>query len=260
MMGLRPLGFCGGAFALTAATAVLWNLGANANTAADPARDMLRAMSDYVASQKTISLSFDSSIEVVTADKEKIQFNNSGTLALSRPDKLRAARKGGYADVEMFYDGKLATFYGKGVNKYVQIDASGGLDDLVDKLRGKGASLPAADLLLSNVYGANTADVSAATHIGEGVIDGVECEHLAFRQKDVDWQLWIEKGPTPIPRKLVITSTAVVAAPEYTLVIKDWKTDPPVDEAGFSFTPPDGAQKVGPESLPDFDELPKPAQ
>jgi len=32
---------------------------------------------------------------------------------------------------------------------------------------------------------------------------GVECEHLAFRGHVTDWQLWIETGAKPVPRKYV---------------------------------------------------------
>jgi hypothetical protein len=56
-------------------------------------------MSDYVSSQKTIEFTFDSDIEVITPQLEKIQFTNSAEALLSRPDKLRAHRVGGYADV-----------------------------------------------------------------------------------------------------------------------------------------------------------------
>jgi hypothetical protein len=66
------------------------------------ARSILKAMSDYVGSQKTIELTFDSDIEVITPQLEKIQFTNSGEALLSRPDKLRAHRVGGYADVALF--------------------------------------------------------------------------------------------------------------------------------------------------------------
>jgi len=55
------------------------------------------------------------------------------------------------------------------------------------------------------------------------VVDGVECEHLAFRGVDTDWQIWIETGARPVPRKYVITSKTLAGAPQYTLRIKDWK-------------------------------------
>ena len=124
---------------------------ARAQAQGSDAKSILKAMSDYVSSQKTIELTFDSDIEVITPQLEKIQFTNSGEALLSRPDKLRAHRVGGYADVELFFDGKTATVYGKHINGYAQFDAPGTVDQLIEALRaGHGISLPFADLLLSN--------------------------------------------------------------------------------------------------------------
>ena len=238
----------------------MWGLAAtpvrHAQAAGDDALQILKAMSDYLASQKTISATFDSTLEAITPDMEKIQFASSGTLLLRRPNQLRATRTGGYADVEMVFDGKTLTVYGKNINGYTQLDSPGSVDQLIDTLRGRGWALPGADLLLANVYDTLSGDVIDAKHIGRGVIDGVECDHLAFRNQDVDWQLWVEVGANPIPRKLVITSKAVGGAPQYTLVIKDWKTDVAADQVAFDFKPPEGAAKLDLEALAKLDELP----
>ena len=152
-------------------------------------------MSDYVSSQKTIELTFDSDIEVISSDLEKLQFTSSGEVLMSRPDKLRAHRVGGYADVELYFNGKQVSIFGKNLDGYAQFDATGTLDQLFEALRsGHGVALPGADLLLSNPYDVLVAGVIEANNIGRGVIDGVECEHLAFRNFDTDWQLWVQRG------------------------------------------------------------------
>src|SRR5438552_1482179 len=74
---------------------------------------ILKTMSDFVAMQQNVSITFDADIEVITPDVQKIQFTNSGTVLMSRPDKLRATRTGGYSDVELFFDGRTATFVSK---------------------------------------------------------------------------------------------------------------------------------------------------
>lgn len=224
---------------------------------AGDAKLMLKAMSDYVGRQKTIELSFDSDIEVITPSLEKIQFNNSGDALLQRPDKLRAHRVGGYADVALSFDGKTVSILGKHLNAYAQLDAPGSVDQLIEALRaGYGVALPFADLLMTNSYEALVAGVLEAKHIGRGVIDGRECEHLAFRNFDTDWQLWFEVGPNPIPRKMVITSKTMNSAPQYTLRVKAWKTDITAAPDAFVFRPPAGAQKLSPDALIGFDELP----
>jgi hypothetical protein len=218
---------------------------------------LLKAMSDYVGSQQTIELAFDSAIEIITPQLEKIQFTNSGEALLKRPDKLRARRKGGYADVTMVFDGKTKTIYGKHVNGFARMDAPGSVDDLIHALReGHGVALPGADLLLTNSYDLLAADVQEAKYIGMGVVDGIECEHLAFRNPDTDWQLWVEAGNHPIPRKLVITSKTINSAPQYTLCIKQWKTGVTPAKDAFAFTPPAGAEVLDPNTLIELDELP----
>ncbi len=200
-------------------------------------------MSDYVGSLKTIELTFDSDIEVITPELEKIQFTNSGETLLSRPDKLRAHRVGGYSDVTLYFDGKTASIWGKSINGYAQIDAPGTVDHLIETLRaGHGVAMPGADLLLSNPYDVLVADVQEAKYIGRGVINGRECEHLAFRNFDTDWQLWVETGKTPFPRKMVITSKTVNSAPQYTLSVKSWKAGVQPGRDAFSFAPPAGAK------------------
>jgi hypothetical protein len=243
----------------TTASMTILVVAATQTTQAQDAAKVLKGMSDYTAAQKSISASFDSDIEIITPEVQKIQFTSSGQMKLSRPDKLRIRRIGGYADVELVYDGKTLSLYGNNAKSYVQADAAGTVDQVIDTLQAKaGAAMPGTDLLLSNSYDELMANVIDAKHIGTGIVDGVECEHLAFRGIDSDWQIWIETGARPVPRKYVITSKTLAGAPQYTLRIKDWKTDPIVDADAFAFKPPADATKVSLDSnvMLEFDELP----
>jgi hypothetical protein len=241
--------------ALIAAAMVLAAPGALAQ--AKDAKAVLKAMSDYVGRQKTIELTFDSDIEVITPQLEKVQFTNSGGALLSRPNQLRAHRVGGYADVAMVFDGKTVSILARHLNGYAQFAAPGSVDQLFEALRaGHGISMPFADLLLSNSHEALVAGVMEAKHIGRGVIDGRECEHLAFRNFDTDWQLWVEVGDKPIPRKMVITSKTLNSAPQYTLRVKTWNTDVSPASDAFVFVPTANAQRLDPQALDGLDELP----
>ncbi len=222
------------------------------------AKALLKSMTDYVGSQTTIELAFDSSIEVITPELEKIQFTNSGGVLLSRPDKMRAHRTGGYAAVELVFDGKAVSVLGKHRNVYAQFEGPQSVDALLEALRaGHGVALPGADLLLTNAYEVMADGILEAKYIGRGVVDGVECEHLAFRNLDTDWQLWVEVGDKPIPRKLVITSKTLNSAPQYTLQVKNWKTGVTPAADAFAFSPPASAQRIEPDELVDLDELPQ---
>jgi len=252
---LRSVQSRGGWIAAMLVCATLCSTPASAQ--GDDAGKILKAMSDYLAGQKSISLTFDSDIEVLTDSFQKIQFTSSGQVQLSRPNMVRAARAGGYTDIELTFDGKTLTVLGKHVNAYAQADVSGSVDALIQRLRDEfSIAMPGADLLLSDSFAALTSETVESKHIGHGVIDGVECEHLAFRDDETDWQIWVEIGPRPIPRKYVITSKAMAGAPQYTVRIKDLKTDAVAADA-FAFKPPAGAKKVELSALDDIDEIPR---
>ena len=89
------------------------------------AKRLLKAMSDYLGSQKAISFDYDVSLELVSTQQQKIALASSGTLTLNRPDKLHLTRTGGFANVEMVFDGKTLTLLGKNTNLYTQVEAPG---------------------------------------------------------------------------------------------------------------------------------------
>lgn len=240
------------------ATATVLLLAASPARADDPAK-ILKSMTDYLGSQKTLSASFESDIEIITPELQKIQFTSSGQMKLSRPDKLRVRRTGGYSDVDLVYDGKTISLYGNDAKAYVQADAPGTVDQMIAAMQARsGLGMPGTDLIVSNAYDELMASTTDGKHIGQGVVDGVECEHLAFRTPETDWQIWIEPGAKPVPRKYVITSKTLAGAPQYTLRIRDWKTDAFADADTFVFKAPAGASKIDLESaaMADFDELP----
>lgn len=221
------------------------------------AKSILKTMSDYIGSQKTIEFTFDSGIEIITPELEKIQFTNSGEVKVQRPNKLWAHRIGGYADVTMFYNGKTVSVYGKHINGYFQTEAPATIDALVYELReGHSVALPGADLLLSDSYTVLSERVMEAKYIGRSIIGGKECDHLAFRNFDTDWQIWVEVGEKPIPRRMVITSKTMNSAPQYTVDIRNWKTNISITDKRFVFAPPAGAKKLNEEELIELDELP----
>jgi hypothetical protein len=117
--------------------------------------------------------------------------------------------------------------------------------------------VPGADLLLSNVYDELMREVVDVKDLGSGVIGGVECDHLAFRAKDVDWQIWIAQGEHPYPCRYVITSKGVDQGPQYSVQISDWRTGGEVAASDFVFNAPTDAKKVELNHLVDVDELPK---
>src|SRR5262245_321779 len=89
------------------------------------AKALFKAMSDYLAAQQTLSYDYDTTLEIVAKDKQKLGLASSGSVTLHRPDKIRATRAGGFAQVELVFDGQTLSLLGKHANQYVQADPRG---------------------------------------------------------------------------------------------------------------------------------------
>jgi hypothetical protein len=242
------------------ALSLIIGLGTSTGVSADEAdaKRLLKAMSDYLDAQKALSFEYDATLEVVTKDEQNLALVSSGSVTLRRPDKILVTRAGGFADVEMTFDGKTLTILGKNQNIYAQQDMPGTLSNLVDELRFKhNRPLPAADLLLSDSYDALMHDVIDVKDLGSGVVGGVECDYLAFRTEEVDWQIWIAQGERPYPCRYSITTKLLAGAPQYTLQFRGWKTGDEVAATDFSFKNPTDAKKVDLKNLEGTGDLPE---
>ena len=221
---------------------------------------LLKGMTSYVSAQKALSFRYDSDLEVVTADKQRLTLASSGSVSLARPGKIRSSRSNGFVEIESVFDGTTFTLLGKGKNVYMQVPISGSIETLVDELKDKyRRPLPAADLLLPTAYEKLTEGVVDVKDLGSGVIGGVECDHLAFRKQDVDYQIWIAQGDQPYPCRYVITAKQVVGSPQYSVQVSDWQTGAAATGQDFTFVPPTGARKISFKELKamkDMGELP----
>src|SRR5437016_661379 len=188
----------------------------------DPqAEKLLRRMSDYLASRQQFTAKAESTLEVVLTSGQKIQFDSPATLEVSRPNKLRAHRKGDIVNQEFFYDGKTLTLFSPRENLYATTAAPPTIDETLDFAREKlDIIAPASELLYKNAAEKMLKESSSGFVVGPSVVGGVKCTHSAFRGSEVDWQIWIEDGDKPLPRKFILTSKKLAGQPEFTVSIR----------------------------------------
>lgn len=228
--------------------------GAPARADEAQARAILASMTDYLTAQKSLSFDVDATIEVVTTAGSKIAIASSGSVAMERPDRIRLRRHGGFATVVMTFDGQVLSVANLDANVYGQSSAPGTVDDLIETLRTEYLiPLPAADLLSSDAGAILLADVTEVLDLGSGVIREEECDHLAFRSAEVDWQIWIAQGDVPRPCRFAITSREIEGWPQYTLEFSNWGSG--ALEPVFAFESPAGAQEVEVKDVPDLSEV-----
>ena len=212
----------------------------------DPqAEKLLRRMSDYLASRQQFTAKAESTLEVVLTSGQKLQYDSPATLSVSRPNRLHAHRKGDIANQEFFYDGKTLTLYNPRENLYATTAAPPTVDETLDFAREKlDIIAPAAELFYKNAAERMLKESTSGFVVGPSVVASVKCTHLAFRGSEVDWQIWIEDGDKPLPRKFILTSKKVAGEPQFTVIIRNWDVAPKLTNQEFSFTPPKGAKKI----------------
>src|SRR6266850_1184897 len=212
----------------------------------DPqAEKLLRRMSNYLASRQQFTLKAESTLEAVLTSGQKLQYDSPATLSVSRPNKLHAHRKGDLANQEFFYDGKTLTLYNPRENLYATTAAPATLDETLDFAREKlDIIAPAAELLYKNAADKMLKESTAGFVVGPSVVGGVKTTHLAFRAGELDWQIWIEDGDKPLPRKFILNSKKVSGEPEFTVLIRNWDVAPKLSDQEFNFTPTKGDKKI----------------
>lgn len=206
---------------------------------------ILHAMSDQLKDLKSFTADYDVDNEVVDKDGQKIQYSASGKISVSRASGFLMTRHGPFANAQVTFDGKVVSLYGKDLNVYAQFESPGpSFEEATEEFRmATGLDAAGADLLASDPYKLLTEDVEQGTYMGTAYVDGMECDHLAFRNPRVDWQIWISTGKQKLPVKYVITTKWVTGAPQYSLRMRNWDTGK-VDEKQFTFKPPADAKKL----------------
>ena len=216
---------------------------------APEATRILKASTDFLASQQRFTADTRNTLEIVLKSGQKIEFNSTGHQFVQRPNKLRSERSGDLVEQLFVYDGKSLTLYQPQDKVYAQVAAPGTLEEMLDFARTKyDVVAPFGDMLFRNAYEILMDGVTEGIVVGKAVIEGVVCDHLAFRAQDIDWQIWIQQGAQPLPRRIVITTLDVPNAPQFAVTVTRWNLEPAFDAQTFTFTPQSGMKQI--ELLP----------
>ena len=223
----------------------------------DPEADrILRSMSSYMGSLTSFSVKADVDIEIIDLAGQKLQFSSSVDIVVNRPNKIYFSRQGAIADIEFIYNGKTMTLYGRNLNVFFQKALTGTTDTVIETLQNEiGFSAPGADLFYSNNYDRLAEGVLSSDYLGTSFVNGIECHYLAFREAQVDWQLWINAEGDPLPMKYIITTKWLTGAPQYAVRFRDWNTSPKIKKDQFEFKAPKGARRIEEIHVDEMGEL-----
>jgi hypothetical protein len=213
--------------------------------AVDPdAVTALKRMSDYLNTLKSFELTSDSTIDVVTTNGQRVQLGAVIKYKVMRPG-IRVDFDGDLRDRQFFYDGKTFTINAPKLNFYATAPAPATNQEFLKALYERfGISLPLEDLFRWNDGDHSDIDaLTSAFSMGTANVDGVATDHWAFRQGVFDWEVWIERGDRPIPRKLVIVDRTDPALPAFSARL-NWTLNPALTAADFTFVPGKDAMRI----------------
>jgi hypothetical protein len=204
----------------------------------------LDEMGAYLRSLKAYQVNAATSTQEVLTNGQKVTFHSETHVLARMPDRLRVSVQGDKRNRLYVYDGKQFTMLARSANYYATTPAPPTVPQLADALEDKlGVEMPLADLFRWGGPQSQAAAITSAMFVGISGVDGMSCGHYAFRQPGLDWQIWIQQGDHPLPRRLVLTTTTDDARPEYAATL-DWNLAPSFNDATFTFIPPDGANRV----------------
>lgn len=219
-------------------------------TAAEDLRDPealseLKKATDFLAALPRFQFKAMVFYDVIQEDGRRLQFEKHGTVFLQRPDRL-------FADIslddnrhrQIWYDGKALGIAELTKKIHTRLSAPATIDATLDMLENLFKDpMPMADLLYSDLTPLSELAFEADV-VGDSLVNGRMCRHLAFRGETVDWQLWVETGEKPFIRKLVVSYREQPGTPQYAALIDDWETPESFGKDLFTFITPEGSEEI----------------
>jgi hypothetical protein len=213
----------------------------------DPAaRALLLGMANFIAQAPGLGVTMRSGYDAIQADGQRIEFGEKRKILMQRPDKLRVeversdGERGG-----VVFDGRWITAFNAQENVYARVEKVASLDEtLVYMVRDLRATVPLARMLTTGFPADVDKRATEVVVVEESTLFDVPTAHLAVRTQEVDLQLWIARGPEPLPRRVIITYKNAPGQPQFRADLYDWKIAPRFDARSFTFVPPPGAEQI----------------
>lgn len=204
----------------------------------------LARMGEHLRSLNTYEVKAELSRDVVLESGQKIKTLGTSTIIVDNKKRLFASLESDSQNRKYYYDGAKLTQYSPTLKYYTTVDVPDTIPAMIHKVEEHyGLQMPLEDLFKFGTEDDATDKLTVAAFVGPSTVNGQTCQHFAFRQEGVDWQLWMSDAKTPLPCKLVITTTDDPSHPEYSATYT-WNMSPQVQASDFVFTPAQGDTNI----------------
>ncbi len=212
---------------------------------AEAAERLLKQMAAYIGSAEQFTFRADIAFDHVLPSGQKLQFSAVENVALQRPSGLYVEWSGDLGERKFWFDGKAITLFDSANTAYGVEAAPSTIDAMLDGLNTRlNFKPPLSDFLYSDPYKILRASVQYGFATGETQVSGRSCAGFAFVEKQIDWQIWIDTGPQPVPCKLVMTYKNHPSMPQFSALFSEWDFSPRIAASTFTPALPPRAQKI----------------
>jgi hypothetical protein len=201
----------------------------------------LQSMGTYLRTLKTFQVEAATTNEDVLEDGQKTQYDGTVTILARMPGSLRAEVSNERNERTYLYDGKSFTLFAKRLNYYATVPAPATIGQLANKLDDDyGIGVPLSDLFRWGTPGWST-EASPPARTSARAPSWATCQHCAFRQDDIDWQIWIQRRE---PAAAQARDHRRPTRRGRSTRPSTWNLAPSFNDAAFTFDPPAGASQV----------------
>ena len=214
----------------------------------EEASQIMARMTDFISAAPSFSLVSDTGHEVTQKNGHVLEFGSHLTLAIQRPSQAIGRFESRNGDISIIVlDGKTLSVYGaiEGIYAYDATRQPGDIDSSLEFLANQ-VAVPRQlrDFFSKELTASLGSAVKSGYYVGESKISGIMCDHLAMRGDKEDVQVWIARGDEPVPRRIVITYRELEGQPQFWVQFVEWDFSPDLSDTTFTFSPPEGAQRV----------------
>ena len=205
---------------------------------------ILKAAMGNISAAKSYMFRGETTTEGQLPGGQRLEYAGTVQGAVRRPDHAWTRVETEDGRRSDYYDGKTFTHFDIAANAYAVYPAPPTINELLDKLKEKlGFLPPMAPLLRQHDDTAVFQNLKRGVYVGEAVVSGHACSHLAFSLEKIDWQIWVD-DVVPLVRRLVITYKDLPGDPQFSVTFTDWDFNATLPDSVFAFDPPRGATRA----------------
>lgn len=208
------------------------------------AEQVLRQMSEKLRGAQQLTFKATRQLDAALLEEGDLLQNAQIEFAVARPNRLKARSASGESVRSFYADGKTATLFDEDMKLYATVPSAGTIDEMVSRFdENYGFTPPLAEFTLNDPYKKMSQQIQSSSNKGIEMMNGVECHHVAATGELADADIWVATGDQ-LPRRLVVTFKQREGSPQLKADFSDWNLTAKLDDKNFSFTPPQGAEKI----------------